>query len=113
MDLMDDATDDDVVTLVDELDARDADRTVFDAKLHLHRHKETKRGRPLLLARLRLYTDRGTVIASGEGYGATHAITEVRDVMDRQLRDAKVDDRPRTRPDQDYWDRRFGWLLEA
>lgn len=112
MDLMDDATYEDVVTLVDDLDARDAKVTVFDAKLHLHEHKETQRGVPLLLARLRLYTDRGTFVASGEGYGATQAINEVRDVMERQLRDAKADDRPRTRPDADYWERRFGWLLE-
>ncbi len=112
MDLLDDMGYADVVDLVEALDGRDGETTVIDAKLHLHEHDETRRGTPLLLARLRLYTDRGTFLASGEGYGATQAVTEARDLLERQIRDAKTHGRSKKHPDEAFWDRRFGWLLE-
>ncbi len=85
---------------------------VLDAKIHLQEHDETRRGRSLLLARVRLYTDSGLFIASGEGYGATHAINEARDVLERQIRDAKTHGRTKKPPGEEFWDKRFGWLLE-
>jgi CBS domain-containing protein len=112
MDLLDDLTYADVVDLVDGLDGKDDDLTVFDAKLHLHEHDETNRGTPLLLARLRLYTDRGMFTASGEGYGASQAVNEVRDVMERRLRDAKTRGESKKHPDQEFWEKRFGWMLQ-
>ena len=112
MDLLDDMSYRDVVELVDGLDDRDGGLTVFDAKLHLHEHDETLRGTPLLLARLRLYTDRGTFIATGEGYGASHAVNEARDVMERRIRDAKTDGQSKKHPDEEFWEKRFGWWLE-
>ena len=112
MDLMDDISYAEVVDLVEGLDGRDGDLSVFDAKLHLHEHDETNRGTPLLLARLRLHTDRGMFIAKGEGYGASHAINEARDVMERQLRDAKTKGKSKKHPDEEFWEKRFGWMLE-
>lgn len=50
----------------------------------------TSMGTPLLLARIRLHTDHGLYIASGEGYGASHALNEARDVLERQIRDRKT-----------------------
>jgi ribosome-associated translation inhibitor RaiA len=85
---------------------------VLDAKIHLHEHDEKLRGTPLLLARIRLYTDRGLVMASGEGYGASHAIHEARDTLERRIRDDKTYARSKKHPDQEFWEKRFGWWLE-
>lgn len=111
-DLIDDATYDDIVAMIDTFDDRDHEMTVLDAKIHLHEHDETRRGTPLLLARIRLHTDRGLYIASGEGYGASHALNEVREVLIRQIRDEKTYGRSKKPPNEAFWEKRFGWLLE-
>ncbi len=111
-DLLDDTTYADVVEVINGLDAKAADVSILDAKLHLHKHDEKLRGTPLLLARLRLYTDSGVFVASAEGFGASHALNEVRDVMERRIRDEKSYGRSKKHPDADYWNRRFGWRLE-
>ncbi|MFB6130757.1 MAG: CBS domain-containing protein [Salinigranum sp.] len=112
-DLLDDASYDDVVAMVDAFDDRDHGMNVLDAKVHLHRHDETLRGTPLLLARIRLYTDQGLYIASGEGYGASHALNEAREILERRIRDRKTHGRSKKHPGEEYWERRFGWWLEA
>lgn len=112
VDLVDDMNYDDIVAMVDKFDDRDHDMNVLDTKVHLHKHNEKRRGKPLLLARIRLHTDRGLYIASGEGYGANHAINEARDVLERQIRDEKTRGRSKKPPDEDYWEKRFGWMLE-
>lgn len=112
-DLLDDMSYEQIVSMVDAFDDRNQDMTILDAKIHLHRHDETLRGTPLLLARIRLYTDRGLYLASGEGYGASHAINEARDVLERQLRDKKTYGRSKKPRSDDYWEKRFGWWLEA
>lgn len=111
-DLIDDVDYDEIVAMVDAFDEKDHDMTVLDAKIHLHEHKEQVRGTPLLLARIRLHTDQGLYIASGEGYGARHAINETRDVLERQIRDEKTVGRSKKHPGEEFWERRFGWLLE-
>jgi len=70
-DLIDDVAYDEIVAMVEKFDDRDHGMNVLDARVHLHEHDETRRGAPLLLARIRLHTDRGLYIASGEGYGAS------------------------------------------
>ncbi len=112
-DLLDDTTYEDVVEMIDRLDRMDAGLTVLDAKVHLHEHDERLRGTPLLLARVRLYTDKGLYMASGEGYGASHALNEARDVLERRLRDRKGRDRPQKHRSREAWERRFGWWLEG
>ncbi|WP_254526085.1 CBS domain-containing protein [Natrinema caseinilyticum] len=111
-DLIDDATYDDIVAMIDTFDERDHEMTVLDAKIHLHEHDETRRGTPLLLARIRLHTDRGLYVASGEGYGASHAFNEAREILDRQIRDEKTYGRSKKPPNEAFWEKRFGWLLE-
>jgi len=111
-DLLDDVQYEDVVAMVEKFDDRDHGMSVLDAKIHLHEHDEKLRGTPLLLARIRLHTDRGLYIASGEGYGASHALNEARDVLERQIRDRKtygVSKKPRS---EEFWEKRFGWMLE-
>ncbi len=113
VDLIDDATYDQIVAMVEKFDDRDHGMNVLDAKIHLHEHDEKRRGTPLLLARIRLHTDRGLFIASGEGYGAKHAMNEARDVLERQIRDRKTHGQSKKPPGEEYWERRFGWLLET
>ncbi|MBZ6497056.1 CBS domain-containing protein [Natrinema longum] len=111
-DLIADVTYDEIVAMVEKFDDRDHGMNVLDAKVHLHEHDETRRGRPLLLARIRLHTDRGLYIASGEGYGASHAINEARKVLERQIRDEKTYAQSKKPPSEAFWEKRFGWLLE-
>ncbi len=111
-DLIDDTTYDEIVAMIEKFDDRDHGMNVLDAKIHLHEHDETRRGRPLLLARIRLHTDRGLYIASGEGYGASHALNEAREVLERQIRDQKTHGRSKKPPTEEFWEKRFGWLLE-
>ena len=112
VDLIDDASYDQIVAMVETFDDRDHGMNVLEAKVHLQKHNEQRRGVPLLLARIRLHTDRGLYIASGEGYGATHAMNEARDVLERQIRDRKTHGRSKKPPDEEFWEKRFGWLLE-
>lgn len=111
-DLVDDLNYDDVVAMVDNFDEKDQSMNVLDAKIHLHEHDEKLRGTPLLLARIRLHTDQGLYIASGEGYGASHALNEARDVLERQIRDKKTYGRSKKHPDEAFWEKRFGWMLQ-
>jgi CBS domain-containing protein len=111
-DHLDDVQYDDVVAMIDKFDAMDGGTRVLDARIHLHEHSEKHRGTPLLLARIRLYTDDGLFVASGEGYGATHALNEARDVLERQIRDDKTYGQSKKKPDREFWEKRFGWMLE-
>jgi CBS domain-containing protein len=111
-DLLDDLSYESVVEMIEGLENKDHQRTILDAKVHLHEHDETLRGTPLLLARIRLHTDDGLFIASGEGYGASHAVNEARDVMARQIRDAKTHGRSKKPRSEEFWEKRFGWMLE-
>ncbi|GAB7020925.1 CBS domain-containing protein [Halostagnicola bangensis] len=110
--LIDDLSYDDIVEMIEKFDDRDHGMNILDAKIHLQEHDETRRGQSLLLARVRLYTDRGLFIASGEGYGAKHAINDARNVLERQIREAKTDGRTKKPPGKEFWEKRFGWLLE-
>lgn len=112
-DLIEDMTYEDIVAMVEKFDDRDRGMNVLDAKVHLHKHEETLRGTPLLLARIRLHTDSGLFIASGEGYGAKHAITEARDVLERQIREKKTYARSKKPKSEEFWGKRFGWMLEG
>ncbi|WP_181693364.1 CBS domain-containing protein [Natronomonas sp. LN261] len=112
VDLVDDMSYDDIVAMVDVFDDRDQDMNVLDTKVHLHEHDEKRRGTPLLLARIRLHTDRGIYVASGEGYGASQAINEARDVLERQIRDKKTYGRNKNPRGEAFWEKRFGWMLE-
>ncbi len=68
---------------------KDASLRLLEAKVHFHHHKENLRGRPLVLCRVRLFTDDGMLVGSGEGYGDRHAFSLALDVIERQLLDEK------------------------
>lgn len=111
-DLIDDLAYDEIVETVETFDDRDGRMNLLDAKVHLHEHDETRRGRPLLLARVRLHTDQGLYVGSGEGYGAKHALNEAKEVLERQIREEKTYGRTKKPPDEEFWEKRFAWLLE-
>ncbi|GAB7095325.1 CBS domain-containing protein [Halolamina litorea] len=111
-DLIDDIQYEEIVEMVEKFDDRDGGMAVLDARIHFHKHDEKFRGTPLLRASIRLHTDRGQYIASGEGYGANHALNEARDVLERQIRERKTYGRSKKHPDEEFWEKRFGWLLE-
>ena len=111
-DLIEDVSYEDIADMIEGFDERDRGMNVLDARIHFHEHDEKRRGTPLLLARVRLHTDRGLYMASGEGYGAKQALNEARDVLERRIRDEKTRGRSKKHPDEAFWERRFGWLLE-
>ncbi len=110
--LLDDMSYEEVIEVIDGFERLDKDLNILDAKVHLHEHDEALRGTPLLLARIRLYTDKGLFMASGEGFGASHAINETRDLLERQIRDGKTYKQTKKPPNEAFWEKRFGWWLE-
>ncbi|SDJ42599.1 CBS domain-containing protein [Halovenus aranensis] len=62
---------------------------VQHAHVRFHRHKETKRGTPLIQAQIRLRTNRGQVAGSGEGYGAENAFRVAIDKLERRVLELK------------------------
>ena len=77
---------------------KDQSLRLLEAKVHFHQHKEKLRGRPLVLARVRMFTDQGLFAADGEGYGDRHAFGEAIDVVERQIIDGKVPTREERTP---------------
>ncbi len=112
IDLLDDMTQEEVLEMFERFDDRDTGMSVLDAKVHLHEHDERRRGRRLLMARVRVFTDRGLFLASGEGFGARQAINEARDAVERQLEDRKTHGQSKKPRSEEYWEKRFGWVLE-
>ncbi|MDX1746117.1 MAG: CBS domain-containing protein, partial [Halobacteriales archaeon] len=113
IDLLDDMTYDGVAAMIDDLAKLYGDMRVLEAKVHLHEHDETLRGVPLILARIRLYTDKGLFIAEDEGYGARHALHLARNALERQILEGKEYGRSKKHPDEEYWNRLFGWWLSG
>ncbi|MFB6207349.1 MAG: CBS domain-containing protein [Haloglomus sp.] len=108
---IDDVSYEDIVAMVDDLDRMDGSLDLFDVRFHVTRHQERQRGNPLLHVRGRLSTDRGLITASAEGYGASHAFNEVENRLKRRIRDGTETNRNKKHPDEEFWDKRFGWLL--
>jgi len=110
-DLVDDVSYEDIVAMVDGLDEKDREMTVLETKLHLHEHDEKQRGTPLCSPGS-VCTPTGAVHRVREGYGASQAIKEARDVLERQIRDEKTYGRTKKHPDEEFWEKRFGWMLQ-
>ncbi len=111
VDYLDDMDYDDVVGLFDRFDGGAGDLTVLGARVHLHEHDERHRGTPLLYVRVRLETDEGLYVATGEGYGARAALGDAVDTLRRRLREDRTYARTKKHPDREFWERRWGWLL--
>lgn len=111
IELLDDISYDEVSDMIDDVARKYGDMTVLEAKVHLHEHDETYRGLPLILARIRLYTDRGYFVAQDEGFGASHALHLARNALEREVLKGKTYGRTKKHPDEDYWSKMQGWWL--
>lgn len=110
--LLKDVSYDEVVGMIEKFDDRDHGMSIIDAKIHLQKHEEQHRGTPLILARIRLDTDNGLFMAEGEGYGAKQALNDARKKLERRIRDQKTHGNSKKPPGEEFWEKRFGWLLE-
>lgn len=102
---------DTVAAIIDGVAAKYGDMNVIKASIQLQERQEQSRGVPLLLARIRLATDKGYFTADGEGYGADHAIRLAANTVERQLLKGKTyqqSKKPRSDAEQE---RMYGWWL--
>lgn len=104
-----DATD--ALSLIERVAGKYGAATVIRASLDLHRHRERSRGLPLVLARVRLVTDRGYFTAAGEGYGGDHAVRVAVNGLERQILKGKTYHRGRRGRDDEASDALYGWWL--
>ncbi|WP_424008835.1 CBS domain-containing protein [Haloferax denitrificans] len=102
---------DDVSALIEDMASKYGEMSVIKASIELQEHKEQSRGVPLVLARIRLVTDRGYFTADGEGYGASHALRLAANAVERQLLKGKTYGQSKKRPDTDEQAQLYGWWL--
>ena len=84
---------------------------VLEAKVHFKEHDETFRGMSQIHARVRLYTDRGTFMASGKGYGDRHAFSLALNAVERQILEGKTYGRSKKSKDGEDLEKIYGWWL--
>lgn len=111
LDLIEEMDYDDIASLIESLSAKYGDMTVIKASIELQEHKEQTRGVPLVLARIRLVTDRGYFTADGEGYGGAHALRLAANAVERQLLKGKTYDQSMKRLPAEDQERLYGWWL--
>jgi len=110
-DLMEGMEYDDVNTLIERMASKYGEMSVIKASIELQEHKEQSRGIPLVLARIRLVTDRGYFTADGEGYGASHAIRLAANAVERQLLKGKTYRQSKKHPNEAEQEQLYGWWL--
>ena len=111
LDLLEGMDYDSVVALIEDMTSKYGEMSVIQASIELNEHKEQTRGVPLVLARIRLVTDRGYFTADGEGYGASHALRLAANAVERQLLKGKTYAKSKKHPDADEQARLYGWWL--
>ncbi|WP_255152869.1 CBS domain-containing protein [Halorarius halobius] len=111
LDLLEGMDYDDVSALIERMTSKYGEMSVIKASIELQEHKEQSRGVPLVLARIRLVTDRGYFTADGEGYGASHALRLAANAVERQLLKGKTYGQSKKRPDADEQAQLYGWWL--
>lgn len=100
-----------VAALIEDLASKYGEMTVIKSSIELSEHKEQSRGVSLILARIRLVTDRGYFTADGEGFGAAHAIRLAANAVERQLLKGKTYDQSKKHPPREEEERLYGWWL--
>ncbi|WP_435346672.1 CBS domain-containing protein [Haloarchaeobius sp. HRN-SO-5] len=111
VDLLDDISREEVADMIADVTSKYRDLTVLEANVFLHEHEERLRGTPLLMARIRLFTDKGHFVGTGEGYGASHALHLARNVVERQILEGKEYAQTKKHPTEDELSRMYGWWL--
>jgi hypothetical protein len=111
LDLLEGMDYDDVSALIERMTSKYGEMSVIKASIELQEHKEQSRGVPLILARIRLTTDRGYFTADGEGYGAAHALRLAANTVERQLLKGKTYGQSKKSPDAELQERLYGWWI--
>mgnify|MGYP006272129069 CR=1 FL=1 len=111
LDLLEGMDYDDVSALIESVTSKYGEMSVIKASIELQEHKEQSRGVPLVLARIRLVTDRGYFTADGEGYGASHALRLAANAVERQLLKGKTYGQSKKQSDAEAQDHLYGWWL--
>lgn len=113
VDLLDDITREEIAEMIEDTTRKYGDLSLLEANVFLHEHDETLRGTPLLMARIRLFTDNGHFVGTGEGYGASHALHLARNVVERQILEGKEYARTKKHPTEDELTKIYGWWLSG
>ena len=111
IDLLEGMNYDEVSAMIESMASKYGEMTLIKASIELQEHKEQRRGVPLVLARIRLTTDRGYFTADGEGYGASHALRIAANAVERQLLKGKTYGQSMKRSDTDEQTQLYGWWL--
>lgn len=111
LDLLDGMDYDDVSALIEDVTSKHGELSVIKASIELQEHKEQSRGVPLVLARIRLVTDRGYFTADGEGYGAEHALRLAANAVERQVLKGKTYGQSKKRQPTEAQEQLYGWWL--
>ena len=109
--LMEELTREGIGQRIEDAARKYRDMRVLEAKVHFHEHDETFRGMNLVLARVRLFTDKGTFVASGEGYGDRHAFSLALNAVERQILEGKTYGQSKKSADGDELAKIYGWWL--
>jgi len=111
VDLMDDIGREEVAETIEGIAAKYARMSVLEAKVDFHEHTETLRGMPYVQARVRLFTDRGHFVATGEGYGAAHAFRLAANRIERKILEGKEYGTSMKPASEEELSKLLGWWL--
>jgi CBS domain-containing protein/ribosome-associated translation inhibitor RaiA len=114
VDLLDDISRESVAELIEGVVSKDASLDVLETNVVLHEHKESQRGTPLIQATIRLFTDEGRFVATGEEYGAGASIRSAVEKLERTVLDQKEHGRTKkhTPEKRERVEKLLGWWLE-
>lgn len=100
-----------VSEMIEGITSKYGDMSVVKASIQLQERNEPSRGGSLVLARIRLVTDRGYFTADGEGFGAAHALRLAANAIERQVLKGKRYGQSKKHPGTEERDRLYGlWL---
>lgn len=89
VDALDTLTRADIAERVESIDAKYAEMDVLEVNVVFNQHKERTRGLPLIQASVRLFTDEGRFVGTGEEYGAEAAFGTAADVLEENVLEQK------------------------
>lgn len=113
IDLLDDLSRADVSEMIEDITGKYGDLSVMEANVYLHEHDEMLRGTPLIMARIRLFTDKGHFVGTGEGYGASHALRLAANILEREILEGKDYARTKKHRSEDEVRKLYGWWLSG
>lgn len=118
VDLLDTLTRADVAAEIETVGAKYADMDILEANVTFHEHRETMRGRPLMRVTIRLFTDVGRFVGTGEEYGAAAAFDEAAEILEENVLEEKrrgmvLHNRKDSPEKREEIERLLGWWLEA